>query len=690
MKTKTLQARISALAALAIAGVTCGVAWAMPPYQEALFARYPNAATALPNCVACHDGPGANTLNNFASDFLANGFSFDAALEARDSDGDGVSNGAELTASPASAPGDPASRPGAVTPPTSPPVVVTDGATLYASYCAACHAPLPSSSKAGATLARMQGAISGNVGGMGYLASLSVTQLQAIEAVLAAAAPPVQPPVQPPATPFPGSPVIYSGMWWNPAESGWSVNINHQGDVMFAALLTYDEAGAPLWLLLSDGRLQADGRTFAGALYRATGPAFDAQPFTPITAANLTSVGTMELTFQSPTAATLSYTYLGVAVTRSVVPLVYGSAAASCAFTTGSRAALTNYQDAWWTPAESGWGLFVVHQDNTLYSALTTYDFAGRPLWLVSAGALQPDGTYLGDLFQTSGSPFNAQPFVALTAANLAKVGAMRLAFSDGANGTLSYSVNNSAVSKPITRTVFSDRVLACTSPTMAVPATPPGGTDGATLYASHCASCHQSLASSTKGGATLTRIQGAITGNVGGMGTLSSLSTTQLQAIVTALAAVSPPPPPPTVTDGPTLYANNCASCHKPLASSTKGGTTLTRLQNAISGNVGGMGYLSTLSTTQLQAIVTALAAIPPTTAPACGSCHALPPKTGRHDKHKSKSCATCHGTGYSSTTVNAATHNNGVKNLSASSIGWNATTRTCSNSCHGKESWY
>ncbi len=170
MNAKARRSMILARVVLAFAAVAAAVAWAMPPYQEALFTRYPNAATALPNCIACHEGPGANSLNNFASDFLAKGFTFDAALEARDSDGDGVSNGAELTASPASAPGDPASRPGAVTPPTSPPVVVTDGATLYANYCAACHAPLVSSSKAGATLARMQGAISGNVGGMGHAA----------------------------------------------------------------------------------------------------------------------------------------------------------------------------------------------------------------------------------------------------------------------------------------------------------------------------------------------------------------------------------------------------------------------------------------------------------------------------------------------------------------------------------------
>jgi DnaJ-class molecular chaperone len=172
-------------------------------------------------------------------------------------------------------------------------------------------------------------------------------------------------------------------------------------------------------------------------------------------------------------------------------------------------------------------------------------------------------------------------------------------------------------------------------------------------------------------------------------MGYLSSLTTTQLQAIAAALATVSPPPPPPPVTDARTLYANNCTACHKPLATSTKGGATFTRTQNAIALNTGGMGYLSSLTATQLQAIVAALATVPPTTAAACDSCHGLPPKTGEHGEHKSRSCGTCHGAGYSSTTVNVATHNNGVKNLATSSIGWNATSRTCTNSCHGKESW-
>jgi hypothetical protein len=75
------------------------------------------------------------------------------------------------------------------------------------------------------------------------------------------------------------------------------------------------------------------------------------------------------------------------------------------------------------------------------------------------------------------------------------------------------------------------------------------------------------------------------------------------------------------------------------------------------------------------------------------CGSCHTIPPATGHHSLHVNSegvSCSTCHGTGYSKTTVNAATHANGVINIvSGNTPGWNPTTRSCSNSCHGSHKW-
>jgi predicted CxxxxCH...CXXCH cytochrome family protein len=86
-------------------------------------------------------------------------------------------------------------------------------------------------------------------------------------------------------------------------------------------------------------------------------------------------------------------------------------------------------------------------------------------------------------------------------------------------------------------------------------------------------------------------------------------------------------------------------------------------------------------------------------TTVMTCSSCHK--PNTGsgstynsgEHEKHVRSeriACSTCHGTGYSSTTVNSTLHVNRTKNLQTT-VRWNPTSRTCSsNNCHGSESWY
>jgi fibronectin type 3 domain-containing protein len=60
---------------------------------------------------------------------------------------------------------------------------------------------------------------------------------------------------------------------------------------------------------------------------------------------------------------------------------------------------------------------------------------------------------------------------------------------------------------------------------------------DGVALYGSSCASCHGTLTASGKKGTTALQIQVAINGNRGGMGTLSTLSAEQIQAITDVLA---------------------------------------------------------------------------------------------------------------------------------------------------------
>ena len=116
----------------------------------------------------------------------------------------------------------------------------------------------------------------------------------------------------------------YQDLWWNPNESGWGINLSHQSDIIFATLFTYDAAGKGMWLILSRGDKIAsppdrpNTKVFAGAIYRTTGPKFDAVPFTAIGPANLTQVGNMRLEFADGNTAKLIYDVNGISVTKDI------------------------------------------------------------------------------------------------------------------------------------------------------------------------------------------------------------------------------------------------------------------------------------------------------------------------------------------------------------------------------------
>lgn len=254
----------------------------------------------------------------------------------------------------------------------------------------------------------------------------------------------------------PGS-ANFTGLWWNAAESGWGVNFNHQGDLLFGTLFTYASDGKGLWLVMSGGAKQADG-SFLGELYQTTGSAFTAVPFT---GANVKQVGKLRVTFTSAGTATMTYDVNGITVTKAITPQPFGplSVCTGEAITT-NRATSVNYQDLWWNPAESGWGVNITHQGNILFATLFIYDAAGRDMWLVlSNGARQPNGSFTGDLYRTIGPAFNVTPFVGVTAP---KVGTMTFAFQSGAAGTLVYTVDGVTISKSIQRQVFGTLVPVC------------------------------------------------------------------------------------------------------------------------------------------------------------------------------------------------------------------------------------
>ena len=70
----------------------------------------------------------------------------------------------------------------------------------------------------------------------------------------------------------------YSDLWWNPAESGWGMQIVRGGDVMFATLFVYDATMRPTFFTAT---LELTAGAWRGTLRETSGPYYAAQPFDP-------------------------------------------------------------------------------------------------------------------------------------------------------------------------------------------------------------------------------------------------------------------------------------------------------------------------------------------------------------------------------------------------------------------------
>src|SRR5215471_2470433 len=62
----------------------------------------------------------------------------------------------------------------------------------------------------------------------------------------------------------------FTDLWWNPSESGWGINLNHQANTIFATWFSYSSANKASWYVMSDMARQADG-SFTGAIYQTSG-----------------------------------------------------------------------------------------------------------------------------------------------------------------------------------------------------------------------------------------------------------------------------------------------------------------------------------------------------------------------------------------------------------------------------------
>jgi hypothetical protein len=257
----------------------------------------------------------------------------------------------------------------------------------------------------------------------------------------------------------------YQGLWYAaPAESesGWGINFAHQGDAIFASWFTYDLAGKGWWLVMTANKTAP--KVYAGTLLQVTGPAFDAVPFPAVGSpggATAATVGSASLTFTDANNGMFAYTVNGISQTKAITRQQFGPMP-TCTFGTQTNLALaSNYQDLWWAaPAgsESGWGINLTHQGDSIFATWFTYDHDGTPMWLVATAPKTAPRTYAGTLYRLTGPPFNAVPFPPIGSPGGAigtPVGTATFTFSDGNTGTFAYTVNAEAQTKNITRELF-------------------------------------------------------------------------------------------------------------------------------------------------------------------------------------------------------------------------------------------
>ncbi len=254
------------------------------------------------------------------------------------------------------------------------------------------------------------------------------------------------------------------GLWWrSPAgsESGWGVNLTHQGDILFATWFTYDTDGSGMWLVIPDG-VRVGDNTYSGTLYRTTGPAFSANPWSPSQVVG-TAVGNATFTFSDASNGTFAYTVNGVSQSKPITRQVFALPVPTCV-SSPTFAPSSNYSDLWWrAPAgvESGWGVNIQHQGDILFATWFTYDATGKGLWLVmSNGAKTGPGSYSGALYRTTGTPLGA-PWNP-TQFGFTQAGMATFTFTDFYTGTFAYTVDGVSQSKPIVRQVYAFPATVC------------------------------------------------------------------------------------------------------------------------------------------------------------------------------------------------------------------------------------
>ena len=276
-----------------------------------------------------------------------------------------------------------------------------------------------------------------------------------------------------PAFAQPGTP-NYQGLWWAaPAasQSGWGINVAHQGDVIYATWFTYGSGNRSRWLAVTANKL-ADG-SYSGALAQFVGPSYATIPFdsgsvepAPVTLSAAT------FKFDSPTTGTVTYQPDATVIVQPITLQAFGPMPTCVWGAQADLAKATNYTDLWWASppgSESGWGVNLTHQGNMIFATWFTYGsgLKGQSLWFSAQVTQTGPNRFVGPMYMTMGPAWGTLPWDS-SAISYVVAGSATFVFTDGNTGTFEYNVNTyggagaSSQIKPITRQVFRPPGTVC------------------------------------------------------------------------------------------------------------------------------------------------------------------------------------------------------------------------------------
>ena len=235
----------------------------------------------------------------------------------------------------------------------------------------------------------------------------------------------------------PASP--YRGLWWNPNEDGWGMSITQHGSMIFVAAYTYDQSGQPTWYVMSSCPVLGNGCT--GDLYEVTGGTLPTVAWNG-SGLKVNKVGTGTLTFTNADNGAFAFTINGTAGSKAISRQV---------FRAGTTTPAVNYTDLWWNDSESGWGVALTQQFNTIFATWYAYDAAGKAIWYVASDCAVAGSGCTGDLYQVTGGSSLISTWSGAIKAT-AKVGTITFAFGNANDGTMTYTINGVSGSKKIAR----------------------------------------------------------------------------------------------------------------------------------------------------------------------------------------------------------------------------------------------